>query len=53
MLETEKAYTANIEVQGLEDGVLVGGDNKPIPRIHLSASCILVRIEGIYQTLIR
>jgi len=54
MLETEKAYAANIEVQGLEEVVLVGGDIETIVRrIHLSASGSPVRLVGVYPTLIR
>jgi len=54
MLETEKTYAANIEVQGLEEGVLVAGDiEKIVRRIHLSVGCSHVRVVGIYQTMIR
>jgi len=53
-LETEKAYAAKIEVQGLEQGVLVGGDIEKIVRsIHLSAGCNPVRVVGVYRTMIR
>jgi len=53
-LETEKAYAANIEVQGLEEDVLVVGDiEKIVRRIHLSAGCSHVRVIGVYRTMIR
>ena len=53
-LETEKAYAANIEVQGLEGIVLGKGDAEKTSRlIHVSARCSPVRIVGIYRTLVR
>ena len=53
-LETEKAYGANIEVQGLEDIVLGGGDAEKTGRmIHDSTSYILVQVVGVYRTLVR
>ena len=51
--ETEKVYTASIELQGLEGTVLLGGDAEITVRRKDSAGCILVRVEGVYRTLIR
>ena len=49
MLEAEKAYGANVEVQGLEGVVLVGDDTELIDRpIHLSAGCSRVRDVCVY-----
>ena len=52
-LETERAYAASIEVQGLEDVILLGGDAEITVRRKDSAGCSLVRFEGLYRTLIR
>jgi len=39
-----------MEVQGLEGVVLSKGDGETIvPRIHESAGCIPVRVEGVYS----
>ena len=54
MLEAEKAYATNIEVQGLEESVLVGGDTEIIVRlVHPSAGCNRVRVVCVYRTLIK
>ena len=53
MLETEKAYTASIEVQGLEGLVLLGGDSEITVLPKDSAGCSHVRVEGVCRTLIR
>ena len=54
MIEAEKAYGANVEVQGLEGVVLVGDDTELIDRpIHLSASFSCVHVVCVYRTLIK
>ena len=52
-LETEKAYSASMNGQGLEGAVLLGGDAEITIRRKDSAGCILVLVEGVYRTLIR
>ena len=52
-LETEKAYDASMDGQGLEGSILLGGDGEITVLRKDSAGCILVRVEGVYRTLIR
>lgn len=49
MLEMDKAYTANFEVQVLQGIVFGLGDNEKISRvIEGRAGCRLVLVEGVF-----